>query len=632
MMVAPEVVRSLDVASPFHTPVRTLGMSHPEILRLTFPDLGALQREITSNLRYGRVFVGQVLKAPVLTEGLLVIVHPVHGRELKLHAQIVMINPDGPMRGTGLALRAFGQQEVEQVEAFARDSNGAARPGASPPTAAKPAAAPAPAPVRPAPHAAPVRPVTPMSAAAPTRQAPAAPPRRPTSPQMHAVAPQQARAAPAPAAAPKKKWVAAQEMPLTAAVISRVEERVMSSARQPEPVAAPSQAVTVRPRGADLDEVTAAVVLSREDSQPIEPSALKAPPVPADDWSDFEDLSNTKTAAAARPEPKPKPKPKSDGEDDWSDFEHGPEPVTKATPAIAPKTAPPEPPPMAAAAVPALTTPRVANDVDEDDWSDFEHGPATLGTGAATARPEPESEPASAQASLESAPAPSAPQTMPPQPTPPQPLAAGAEEDDWSDFEHGPQSPAEPTATEPPAAGEADLAEPIEAAAESAEDSPADDGEAEFEEELGFEPSSQSPELQSSNRQERLRSLSVVEQLKIARKGELQDRVVVERLYGKTVWEALLQNPRITLPEVARIARKGTVPRPLLEVILENGSWLKAPNVRRALLSNPKITNDGVLKLLRLTPAHELKVMEKGTAFPMAVRDAARKLLREGER
>jgi hypothetical protein len=138
-----------------------------------------------------------------------------------------------------------------------------------------------------------------------------------------------------------------------------------------------------------------------------------------------------------------------------------------------------------------------------------------------------------------------------------------------------------------------------------------------------------STELQTENRQERLRHLSPAEQLKVARRGELPDRLAVERLYGKQVWEALLQNPRITVPEVAKIARKGTVPKPLIEQILDNAAWVKADAVRRALLSNPKVSSDALLKLLRATPKHELKLIEKGTSYGAAVREAARKLLRQ---
>jgi len=136
-------------------------------------------------------------------------------------------------------------------------------------------------------------------------------------------------------------------------------------------------------------------------------------------------------------------------------------------------------------------------------------------------------------------------------------------------------------------------------------------------------------DLQLENRQERLRGLNAAEQVKLARTGELADRIAIERLYGKQVWDALLHNPRISLPEVARIARKGTVPKPLLEIILDNASWIKADAVRRALLSNPKLGSDAVLKLLRATPKHELKLIEKGTAYAAAIRESARKLLRQ---
>ncbi|HMI94114.1 MAG TPA: hypothetical protein VK509_22225, partial [Polyangiales bacterium] len=128
-------------------------------------------------------------------------------------------------------------------------------------------------------------------------------------------------------------------------------------------------------------------------------------------------------------------------------------------------------------------------------------------------------------------------------------------------------------------------------------------------------------------RHERLRKLNVTQQYKLARVGELNDRVLLERMYGKGVWEGLLQNPKLTLPEVARIARKGSVPRPLIELIVENNAWIQSPLVRRALLSNPRVSAEGILKLLRITPRHELKVIYKTTTYSTQVREAARKVL-----
>lgn len=126
----------------------------------------------------------------------------------------------------------------------------------------------------------------------------------------------------------------------------------------------------------------------------------------------------------------------------------------------------------------------------------------------------------------------------------------------------------------------------------------------------------------------RLRGLPAIEQLKLARDGELPERVALERIYGKAVWDALLRNPRITPPEVARLARLGTLPKPLLELIIGNGAWLASPEVRRALLANPRIGADAAPRILRLLPKHELKLATTQTAYPAAVREHARRLLR----
>ena len=48
----------------------------------------------------------------------------------------------------------------------------------------------------------------------------------------------------------------------------------------------------------------------------------------------------------------------------------------------------------------------------------------------------------------------------------------------------------------------------------------------------------------------------------MSQEHRITDVATLERLYGKQVWESLLHNAKVTVPEVARIARKGTIPRP----------------------------------------------------------------------
>lgn len=129
--------------------------------------------------------------------------------------------------------------------------------------------------------------------------------------------------------------------------------------------------------------------------------------------------------------------------------------------------------------------------------------------------------------------------------------------------------------------------------------------------------------------QQRLRHLPLAQQIKKAHSAELHERILLERMYGKNVWEALLRNPRLTAPEVARIARVASLPRPLIEIIVGNGAWLQIPEVRRALLVNPRLGTDQILRVLRLLPKHELKLVAVQTSYPYPVRDAARRLLRD---
>jgi hypothetical protein len=132
----------------------------------------------------------------------------------------------------------------------------------------------------------------------------------------------------------------------------------------------------------------------------------------------------------------------------------------------------------------------------------------------------------------------------------------------------------------------------------------------------------------AKNVHERLRGLNPTEQIKVARTGEVNERLILERIYGKAVWEPLLRNPRLTIPEVARLARMGNMPRPQLETIVANAAWMTAPPVRRALLSNRRLSDVLMTKVLRAMPKAELRLATKQSAYPPRVRDLALKLIR----
>jgi hypothetical protein len=129
------------------------------------------------------------------------------------------------------------------------------------------------------------------------------------------------------------------------------------------------------------------------------------------------------------------------------------------------------------------------------------------------------------------------------------------------------------------------------------------------------------------DRRRQIRNLSPQDRARVAHSIRLDERVMLERTHGSAVWELLLRSPHVTIPEVARIARKGTLPRPLAELIVDNAQWIRHDIVRRALLTNPRVSADGILKILRASSARELKLIMQQTAYPAQVRAVARKLL-----
>jgi hypothetical protein len=131
----------------------------------------------------------------------------------------------------------------------------------------------------------------------------------------------------------------------------------------------------------------------------------------------------------------------------------------------------------------------------------------------------------------------------------------------------------------------------------------------------------------ASSLQDRIRGLSHTEQQKVAANGGMQERIVLERTFGANVWESLLGNPRLTIPEVAKIARKGTLPRPLVENIAGHSAWLAAPEVQRALLGNPRSTAAIVTKVLSMMSRADLVLVPQQTAYPQGVRMQAKKIL-----
>lgn len=112
-----------------------------------------------------------------------------------------------------------------------------------------------------------------------------------------------------------------------------------------------------------------------------------------------------------------------------------------------------------------------------------------------------------------------------------------------------------------------------------------------------------------SHRHLQVRGMSLAERSRIAHGSSLEDRIVLERVFGSSVWEMLLRSGTVTPPEVATIARKGSLPIPLLELIADNANWVRQDVVRRALLTNARLPQTCITKILNSCSKNELKLM-----------------------
>lgn len=126
---------------------------------------------------------------------------------------------------------------------------------------------------------------------------------------------------------------------------------------------------------------------------------------------------------------------------------------------------------------------------------------------------------------------------------------------------------------------------------------------------------------------ERVRKLSASARDKLARTGNLSERTALERAFGASIWEALLENTQITGAEIARIAKNGMAPATILSHIAGHSAWLAKPEVRRALLSNTRLPSAPAERVLRALPPAELRLVPSQAAYPAGVRAQARRLL-----
>jgi hypothetical protein len=121
---------------------------------------------------------------------------------------------------------------------------------------------------------------------------------------------------------------------------------------------------------------------------------------------------------------------------------------------------------------------------------------------------------------------------------------------------------------------------------------------------------------------DRMRALSQMEKLLLAVKAERSERALLLQDNDPRVLLSLLRNPRLTVDEVARMAKSAFLTYQVAEVIMKAAQWMSSLDVRLALIHNPKTPPAFALRILPTLPEAEVRAIARA-GTNMALKQAA---------
>jgi hypothetical protein len=136
------------------------------------------------------------------------------------------------------------------------------------------------------------------------------------------------------------------------------------------------------------------------------------------------------------------------------------------------------------------------------------------------------------------------------------------------------------------------------------------------------EPASDDTPEKRQNSWDRIRALSQMEKILLAVKADRTERALLLQDNDPRVLLSLLRNPRLTIDEVARLARSSFLNYQIADVLMKTSQWLGNLDVRLGLVHNPKTPPAFSLRLLPTLPDAEVRTIAR-TGTNMALKQAA---------
>jgi len=128
------------------------------------------------------------------------------------------------------------------------------------------------------------------------------------------------------------------------------------------------------------------------------------------------------------------------------------------------------------------------------------------------------------------------------------------------------------------------------------------------------------------NSWDRVRALSQMEKILLAVKADRTERAMLLQDNDPRVLLSVLRNPRLTVDEVARLAKSTFLTYQIADVIMKAGQWMASVEVRLGLIHNPKTPQVAALRILPTLPESEVRTIARN-ATSMALKQAALKRL-----
>lgn len=89
----------------------------------------------------------------------------------------------------------------------------------------------------------------------------------------------------------------------------------------------------------------------------------------------------------------------------------------------------------------------------------------------------------------------------------------------------------------------------------------------------------------------------------------------------------LLRNPRITEPDIIRVAARRPIDPAILCLIFDSSRWITRYSIKRTLVLNPYTPTEISIRLLRFMMEHDIKLVRSMSNLPQVLQQAAARML-----